>query len=114
MVKSAKPHQTMVEAVAANMGEIKDEAWVEIGLEIIRVVDESNAAYGDSTEKSARIMAELYPNGVQPEQLHDFRCMMSILDKLSRIDRVSKSGRITGCWNPTTPSPKATSPHDSR
>ena len=30
-------------------------------------------------------MAILYPNGIQPEQFHDARCTISIIDKLSRI-----------------------------
>jgi len=73
-----------MEAVAEALG-LRDKTWAALGGEIARVVDMGNAAYGNSTEKSSKIMGILYPNGVQPEQLHDFRCMMSILDKLSRI-----------------------------
>lgn len=72
------------EAVAEALG-VKDKTWAALGGEIARVVDRTNRAYGNSTEKSAQILGILYPDGVQPEQLHDFRCMMSILDKLSRI-----------------------------
>lgn len=65
--------------------EVEDITWVQLGAELIQTVDRSNAAYGDSTERSAKILAILYPNGVQPEQMHDARCAISIIDKLARI-----------------------------
>lgn len=85
MGKDAKPSQATVRAVAEMLGGIHDETWLELGLEITTVVDRSNAAYGDSTEKSAEIFQILWPDGVPVDRMHDFRCMVSILDKLSRI-----------------------------
>jgi hypothetical protein len=85
MGKDAKPSAQLVKAVAEKMGGIEDEIWLELGLEVVTVVDRSNAAYGDSTEKSSDIMQILWPDGVPVDRMHDFRCMMSILDKLSRI-----------------------------
>jgi len=83
-MKECKPTGEEMEAVQKALG-IHDPVWANLGAEVIRVVDQSNQAYGNSTEKSASMMGILYPDGVRPEQLHDARCMISILDKLSRI-----------------------------
>ena len=74
-----------MKAISEVLGGIEDETWLEIGLEVISVVDRSNAAYGDSTEKSSEILQILWPDGVPVERMHDFRCMVSVIDKLSRI-----------------------------
>jgi hypothetical protein len=84
MPKHAKPDTRAVEAVAKALG-LEDHVWAEIFGEVAKVTDISNAAYGDSTEKSAEILAIFWPDGVPPERMHDFRCMVSIVDKLSRI-----------------------------
>lgn len=41
-----------------------DDVAVEIG----RLVDKKQAAYGDSFGKNGEVLKLLYPNGVQPEQ----------------------------------------------
>lgn len=64
---------------------IDDPTWAEIGGEIIKIVDVSNTAYGDSTIKSCKILEILWPNGIPAERYHDARCMISVLDKLARI-----------------------------
>ena len=79
-----KPTGVEMEAVQKALA-VQDPIWANLGAEVIKVIDGTNAAYGNSTEKSAQIMGILYPEGIRPEQMHDARCMISILDKLSRI-----------------------------
>lgn len=84
MAKNMKPTQGVIDEVCG-IANVTDPIWAELGLEVMSVVDKSNAAYGDSTEKSAEILKILWPNGVPTDKMHDFRCMVSIVDKLSRI-----------------------------
>ena len=56
-----------------------------IGQEIGRLVDEKQAAYGDSFGKAGAVMRILYPNGIGLDQLDDALCVVRILDKLFRI-----------------------------
>ena len=65
--------------------DLLDPDWAELTGELARILDKSNAAYGSSTVKSAKIMEILWPEGVPVDRMHDARCMISILDKLSRI-----------------------------
>jgi len=53
--------------------------------ELGKLVDEKQAAYGDSFGKSGEIVKILYPDGVQPEQYKDFLAITRIIDKLFRI-----------------------------
>lgn len=82
--KSMVPSREAIHTVRDALG-LLDTRWAELCSEIALVVDRSNHAYGNSTEKSAALMAILWPDGVLPERMHDARCMISILDKLSRI-----------------------------
>lgn len=84
MSKNARPSAEAVEAITEALN-LSDPTWAELGGEITKLTDMSNAAYGDSTEKSAEILQILWPDGVPPGRMHDFRCTVSILDKLSRI-----------------------------
>lgn len=65
--------------------QLHDEFLAELVSEIAIIVDKSNQAYGNSTEKSAEMMAILWPDGIPPDRMHDARVMISVLDKLSRI-----------------------------
>ncbi len=56
-----------------------------IGAELGRLVDEKQAAYGDSFGKSGAVMRILYPGGVSAEQLDDALTIVRILDKLFRV-----------------------------
>lgn len=82
--KSMLPSREAIHAVRDALG-LLDTRWAELCSEIALVVDRSNQAYGNSTERSARLMGILWPDGVPPDRMHDARCMISILDKLSRI-----------------------------
>ncbi len=55
------------------------------GADLGRLVDEKQAAYGDSFGKSGAVMKILYPKGVALEQLEDSLTVVRILDKLFRV-----------------------------
>lgn len=57
----------------------------DLGREIGRLVDEKNAAYGDSFGRAGEILEILYPDGVRPAQYRDFLAVTRIIDKLFRI-----------------------------
>lgn len=57
----------------------------DLGKEVGALVDEKNAAYGNSFTKCADFVKLLYPNGVEPEQYIDLLCMVRIFDKQMRI-----------------------------
>ena len=57
----------------------------KIGSEIGKLVDQKNAAYGSSFEKSEQILKVLYPNGIKPDQYKDMLAITRIVDKLFRI-----------------------------
>ena len=57
----------------------------KIGTDIGKLVDQKNAAYGSSFEKSEQILQVLYPDGIQPDQYTDMLAVVRIVDKLFRI-----------------------------
>lgn len=63
--------------------ETKD--FVEIGQEIGKLLEEKNAAYGNSFERAEEILQVLYPHGVKPAQYRDLLAVTRVLDKLFRI-----------------------------
>lgn len=67
---TAAEKQALIRRVAAGIGDLTAE---------------KNAAYGDSFYVSGRILALLYPDGVQPEQYGDMLAVARIIDKLGRI-----------------------------
>lgn len=56
-----------------------------IARDIGALVDTKNAAYGDSFRRSGRLMRELYPGGIGPDQLDDALSIVRVIDKLFRI-----------------------------
>lgn len=56
-----------------------------LGRRIGAMVDQKQAAYGDSFGKSGDILRVLYPEGIQPDQYDDALCIVRIIDKLFRI-----------------------------
>lgn len=54
-------------------------------LEIARLVEEKQEAYGDSFGNSGKILKILYPNGVSVEQYDDFLAITRMIDKLFRL-----------------------------
>lgn len=55
------------------------------GAELGKLVDEKQAAYGDSFGKSGEIIKILYPEGIKPEQYQDALAIIRIIDKLFRV-----------------------------
>jgi hypothetical protein len=55
------------------------------GSELGKLVDEKQAAYGDSFGKSGKIIKILYPDGIKPKQYKDALAIVRIIDKLFRI-----------------------------
>lgn len=59
--------------------------FIELGERIGKLLEEKNAAYGNSFDDAGDFLKLLYPNGVQPEQMNDMLCMARIFDKMKRI-----------------------------
>jgi len=57
----------------------------EIGTAVGKLVEEKNAAYGDSFAKAGQFLRLLYPTGIQPEQYDDMLALCRIFDKQMRI-----------------------------
>lgn len=55
------------------------------GAALGKLVDEKQAAYGDSFGKSGEVLKILYPSGIQPDQYRDALAVVRIVDKLFRI-----------------------------
>jgi len=49
------------------------------------LVDQKQAAYGDSFGKSGKVMQIYYPKGNAPEQMNDALAIVRVIDKLFRI-----------------------------
>lgn len=56
-----------------------------LGLQVGQLVQQKQAAYGDSFGKSGAVMRILYPDGIRPEQLDDALTVVRMLDKLFRV-----------------------------
>jgi hypothetical protein len=59
--------------------------YEELASKVGALVDEKQAAYGDSFNRASDILKVLYPEGVAPDQYTDMLCLVRILDKLFRI-----------------------------
>ena len=64
---------------------MNDDAYTQIGMKIGHLVDDKQAAYGDSFGKAPKILRVLYPDGIKTEQYEDVLAIVRILDKFSRI-----------------------------
>ena len=53
--------------------------------EIGALVDEKQAAYGDSFGKAGDFLRLLYPDGIKPEQYDDLLTVVRVFDKLMRV-----------------------------
>jgi len=62
-----------------------------IGRSLGELVDEKQHAYGDAITVTERMMKELYPNGIKPNQYRDALLQVRILDKQCRIARGDES-----------------------
>lgn len=57
----------------------------DLARDIGKLVDEKNAAYGNSFEQAGDFLRLLYPDGIPPEKYGDMLCVVRIFDKLKRI-----------------------------
>lgn len=57
----------------------------ELGERIGNLLEEKNAAYGNSFDDAGEFLRLLYPTGVQPNQMNDALCLVRIFDKMKRI-----------------------------
>lgn len=60
-------------------------AYEALGAEIGRLVEQKQAAYGDSFGKAGAVMRVLYPAGISIEQMDDALAVVRVVDKLFRI-----------------------------
>ena len=60
-------------------------SFVDIAENIGCLVQEKNAAYGDSFGQSEKILKVLFPNGVKSDQYKDMLAITRVFDKLFRI-----------------------------
>lgn len=56
-----------------------------LGNRVGELVDEKNAAYGNSFGEAGDFLKILYPNGIRPDQYTDMLCIVRIFDKMKRI-----------------------------
>jgi len=61
------------------------QSYEELGTEIGKLVEEKQAAYGNSFDMSGEFLKLLWPNGVPVESYGDMLCVIRIFDKLKRI-----------------------------
>ncbi|MFA6049868.1 MAG: hypothetical protein WC761_01605 [Candidatus Paceibacterota bacterium] len=59
--------------------------FLDLAAEVGALVDEKNAAYGNSFGEVGDFLRILYPNGISPDQYTDALCVVRIFDKLKRI-----------------------------
>lgn len=64
---------------------IEADGYAEIGEEIGGMVNEKQEQYGDSFGRAGRVLQELFPCGIEPEQYDDVLAIARILDKLFRV-----------------------------
>lgn len=57
----------------------------ERGERLGNLIEEKQAAYGDSFGKAGDVMRILYPLGIPPQKLDDALVVVRVLDKLFRI-----------------------------
>jgi hypothetical protein len=63
----------------------KGGKYEKIGKKLGQLVDEKNAAYGDSFNRSLEVLNVFFPNGVSPDQYGYLLTMVRVIDKLFRI-----------------------------
>ena len=62
-----------------------DGKYETLGKQIGELVDQKQASYGDSFNRSGKILEVLYPDGIKPGQYTDMLAVIRIIDKLFRI-----------------------------
>lgn len=60
-------------------------SYEQHGKDIGSLVDQKQAAYGDSFHRASEVMQILYPDGIRVDQYQDVLTMIRVIDKLFRI-----------------------------
>lgn len=68
-----------------NRKEQESQGFAADGFNVGKLVEEKQAAYGDSFGRSGECLRQMYPNGIAPEQYDDVLTIARMLDKLFRI-----------------------------
>lgn len=79
---------------------VNKNKYLNIGMDIGRLVDEKNAQYGDAFNKSADFLKLLYPDGVKPIQYDDMLALVRVFDKQMRIANGNQGEE--NAWNDIT------------
>lgn len=85
---SAPAHQWLKDALNGPDSEILPNIrgkFEKLGQDIGAMVDQKDAAYGNSFHESHKILVVLYPSGIMPDQYPDMLAITRIVDKLKRI-----------------------------
>jgi hypothetical protein len=69
----------------------------KIGSDIGNLVEEKNASYGDSFNKSGDILRILFPNGIAVEKYREVLVITRIIDKLFRLS-TNPNYNNENCW----------------
>jgi hypothetical protein len=64
---------------------MQNRDYEQIALDVARLVQQKQLAYGDSFGNAGQILRVLYPNGVRLEQFDELLTIARVLDKLFRI-----------------------------
>jgi hypothetical protein len=67
------------------LGGTEQGKYERLALEIGKLVDTKQKAYGDSFSKAEEFLRILYPNGIRKHQYKDLLTIVRIFDKLMRI-----------------------------
>ena len=59
--------------------------YEQIGVQIGKLVQEKNEAYGDSFGQACKILEVLYPEGIHVDQYRDALAITRVIDKLFRL-----------------------------
>jgi len=62
-----------------------DNYYEKLSIKVGKLVDEKQAAYGNSFGKSGEFLKLLYPEGIQPDQYNNALTLVRIFDKQMRI-----------------------------
>ena len=76
----------MSDEQSATIGRLgKVGKFESVGKELGLLVEEKNAAYGNSFGQANKILETLYPQGIKPDQYLDLLAIVRVIDKLFRI-----------------------------
>lgn len=64
---------------------MRDSKYNDLALSISALLEDKQAAYGDSHGKSGKIMEVLYPDGIPASKVSDALTLARVIDKMFRI-----------------------------